>query len=235
MFTGIVQELGRVLAVNLATEGGRLSVLAPQTAPALNVDDSVAVNGVCLTVIARDESSFTVEVVPETLSRTDLGELKAGDRVCLEAAVTMSTPLGGHLVQGHIDGTATIVERTRDGLQESILFEASPQIMRYIVPKGFVALDGVSLTVVDCDQDRFSIALIPHSAAQTTLGLKQVGQPVNVEVDMVAKYVERFIGETSKGGSLREVLPQMAGLNIGGLLKGLAGSDNPKGSKEHEA
>ncbi|MGH2364436.1 MAG: riboflavin synthase [Chloroflexota bacterium] len=201
MFTGIVQELGTVAELRLSPGGARITVAAPAIAAALHVDDSVAVNGVCLTVVECSASTFSADVVPETLSRSNLGQLHAGSQVDLEPAVTMATPLGGHLVQGHVDGTATIVERTRQGLQEEVVFAAAPALLRYVVPKGFIALDGVSLTVVDCDAQRFSIALIPHSARRTTLGSKLAGDVVNVEVDLVAKYVERFLQGAAPSGA----------------------------------
>lgn len=192
MFTGIVEELGVVEALQVSEAGGRLSVRAPTVADGLRVDESVATNGVCLTVVAVDGEVFSADLAPETLSRSNLGRLAAGDRVCLERSVTLQTRLGGHLVQGHVDGTAVIVERRPEGIQQSIRFEAPPDIRRYVVPKGFIALDGVSLTIVETDPAGFSIALIPHSASLTTLGFKQVGGLVNVEVDVIAKYVERF-------------------------------------------
>jgi riboflavin synthase len=193
MFTGIVEELGTVAAIDVNAAGGRLTLEAPKVSDGLTVDESVATNGVCLTAVAVNGSTFEVDLAPETLSRTNLGRLEQGDRVCLERSVTLATRMGGHLVQGHVDGTATITKNQPEGIQRSIRFEADPGIVRYIVPKGFVALDGVSLTVVDCDDTSFSIALIPHSAEMTTLGFKGVGDAVNVEVDMIAKYVERFV------------------------------------------
>jgi riboflavin synthase len=193
VFTGIVEELGTVAAIDVTASGGRLTLDAPMVSEGLRVDESVATNGVCLTAVAVTAHRFEVDLAPETLSRTNLGGLQPGDKVCLERSVTLQTRMGGHLVQGHVDGTATIIEVKPEGIQRTMRFEAGPDIMRYVVPKGFVALDGVSLTVVDCDAARFSIALIPHSAALTTLGFKQVGDKVNVEVDMIAKYVERFV------------------------------------------
>jgi len=193
MFTGLVEELGAVLSISATAEGGRLAIAAPKVSDGLTVDESVATNGVCLTVVAVEGQRFEVDLAPETLSRTNLGRLRPGDRVALERSVTLQTRLGGHLVQGHVDGTAIIVEAKREGIQRSMRFESGPEIMRYIVPKGFVALDGASLTVVDADAASFSIALIPHSAELTTLGFRGVGEPVNVEVDLIAKYVERFV------------------------------------------
>jgi riboflavin synthase len=199
MFTGIVEELGTVAAIDVTASGGRLTLDAPMVSEGLRVDESVATNGVCLTAVAVNEPRFEVDLAPETLSRTNLGGLRPGDRVCLERSVTLQTRMGGHLVQGHVDGTATIAEVKPEGIQRTMRFQAGREIMRYVVPKGFVALDGVSLTVVDCDAGGFSIALIPHSADLTTLGFKQVGDKVNVEVDMIAKYVERFVEQRADG------------------------------------
>lgn len=193
MFTGIVEELGTVASIDISRDGGRLTLNAPKVTDGLKVDESVATNGVCLTVVAVSGPQFEADLAPETLSRTNLGQLQAGDRVCLERSVTLETRMGGHLVQGHIDGTGTIASVEPQGIQKFVRFRASPEIVRYIVPKGFVALDGASLTVVDAASDTFSIALIPHSAELTTLGFKAAGDCVNVEVDLIAKYVERFM------------------------------------------
>ncbi len=193
MFTGIVEELGTVVAIEVSSDGGRLTMEAPKVSHGLNVDESVAHNGVCLTAVKVSEPRFEVDLAPETLAKTNLGQLRPGDKVCLERSVTLETRMGGHLVQGHVDGTATVVEVKPEGIQRSMRFQAGPAIMRYVVTKGFVAVDGASLTVVDCDDKSFSIALIPHSAELTTLGSKGVGATVNVEVDMIAKYVERFV------------------------------------------
>ena len=202
MFTGLVEELGTVAHIQVDAGGGRLKIEAPKVAVGLEIDESVATNGVCLTVVALAGSTFDVDLAPETLSRTNLGQLTMGDRVALERSVTLQTRLGGHLVQGHIDGTAEIIKAKNDGLQRSMRFRASPELARYIVPKGFVALDGASLTVVDCDRETFGIALIPHSAELTTLGFRQAGDLVNVEVDLIAKYVERFLQERPPLASL---------------------------------
>lgn len=193
MFTGLIEELGSVGAIDVNSDGGRLTLTAPKVTQGLKVDESVATNGVCLTVVALGHQEFEADLAPETLSRTNLGQLRAGDRVCLERSVTLETRMGGHLVQGHIDGTASIASVEPQGIQKLISFHAEPAIARYIVPKGFVAIDGASLTVVDADDSGFSIALIPHSAELTTLGFKGVGDCVNVEVDLIAKYVERFV------------------------------------------
>jgi riboflavin synthase len=193
MFTGIVEELGAVAAIKVNHDGGRLTLTAPKVTDGLKIDESVATNGVCLTVVAVHGQQFEADLAPETLSRTNLGQLKPGDRVCLERSVTLDTRMGGHLVQGHIDGTASIMSIEAQGIQRFIRFQGPPEIVRYIVPKGFIALDGASLTVIDASKDAFSIALIPHSAELTTLGFKTAGDCVNVEVDLIAKYVERFM------------------------------------------
>jgi riboflavin synthase len=198
MFTGIVEELGTVAALDVSPDGGRLSIQAEKVSDGLQVDESVATNGVCLTVVAVDSQRFEADLAPETLSRTNLGRLGPGDRVCLERSVTLQTRLGGHLVQGHVDGTATVVEASVQGIQRLMRFQTGPDIMRYVVTKGFVAIDGASLTVVEVDERSFSIALIPHSAELTTLGLRQVGDAVNVEVDLFAKYVERLLDQRAE-------------------------------------
>ncbi len=180
---------------------GVLSVLgisAPRCGPGLAVGDSIAVNGVCLTATLVAEGpggdGFTVETVPETLRRSNLGRLAVGDRVNLERSLTPASRMGGHFVQGHIDGTGTVLDRTMEG--ESILmrFGADPSLLAYVVPKGFIAIDGVSLTVVDVDDGQgFSVAYIPHTLAHTIAGGYRLGQQVNLEPDILGKYVERFI------------------------------------------
>ncbi len=184
MFTGIVQEVGTVERV-----APRLRVRAAM-AQGLAVDDSVNVNGACLTVVARSPDAFECDVVEETRRRTTLGRAREGARVNLEAAATPSTALGGHFVQGHVDGTTRLV--ARDG--ERLVFALAPAWARYVVEQGFVAIDGVSLTVASLDDASFAAALIPHTAARTTLGELAAGDLVNVEVDVLGKYVERLIG-----------------------------------------
>lgn len=188
MFTGIVEEVGEVLSF----EGMKLTIHAPLVASDVAVSDSVCVAGACLTVIATVEGEFSVEVVPETISRTSLGDLQAGDGVNLERSLAHGGRIGGHIVQGHVDGTATVtaIEREGDGLV--IRFAADETIMRYVVPKGFVAVDGISLTVVDRDDESFSVAIIPYTLENTTLKDRAAGSRVNVEVDITAKYVEQM-------------------------------------------
>lgn len=188
MFTGIVEEIGAVKAM----DAGRLTIGASAVVSDVSVGDSIAVNGACLTVTEHDAASFAVDVVPETLRRTNLGALTAGSRVNLERSMPASGRFGGHMVQGHVDGTGVVRSISTDGDALMMAFEASPWVMRYAVEKGFIAVDGTSLTIVHCDNFSFSVTLIPHTQANTVLGDKRVGDSVNLEADIVAKYVERL-------------------------------------------
>lgn len=192
MFTGLVEFLGTVQQTSRLGAGCELSVIQPVLASELTIGESVAVNGACLTVVKRDQVSFQFQLGPETLARTNLGELAAGDRVNLERALRLSDRLGGHFVQGHVDGLGRIAERLLQGEWELIWFSCPPDLTRQMVSKGSVAVDGVSLTIVDVEESRFSVALIPHTLAHTTLGSKAVGAAVNLETDLLAKYVARF-------------------------------------------
>jgi riboflavin synthase len=193
MFTGIVEEIGTVRSA----DAGRLTVAARKVLDDANPGDSVAVNGVCLTIVEMTSESFSVDVMPETLRRTNLGALKAGDRVNLERPLAVGGRFGGHFVQGHIDGTSRVVSVTPERDAILLRFEAPPEIMRYIVEKGFIAVDGVSLTVVECSSTAFGVSLVAYTQRNSTLGGKKPGDMVNLEVDIIAKYVERLRG----GGS----------------------------------
>ena len=188
MFTGIVEEVGTVRAA----EAGKLVVGAREALSDVKVGDSISVNGACLTVTTHDASTFSVDVVPETLRRTNLGELAAGSPVNIERSMPAYGRFGGHMVQGHVDGTATIRSIESDGDAQMVIFDAPTSIMRYVVEKGFIAVDGTSLTVVQCDNFSFSITIIPHTRENTVFKSKKVGDSVNLEVDIVAKYVERL-------------------------------------------
>jgi riboflavin synthase len=192
VFTGIVREIGRVEAVQGGTDGVRLLVRAPETAASTAVGDSVAVNGVCLTAIAVENGSLAFDAVPETLRRSSLGRVEAGVAVNVEPALRAGEPLGGHLVQGHIDGVGRVRALQSEGDAARLEIDASPELTRYLVEKGSVAVEGVSLTVADLDDEGFSVALIPHTLAETTLGALEPGDEVNLEVDVLAKYVERL-------------------------------------------
>jgi len=189
MFTGLVEVLGTVRDLIFDGVGCRMTVAAPEIAGELSLGESVAVNGACLTVVAHDAQTCRFQLGPETLRRTNLGELRLDDRVNLERSLRLSDRLGGHLVQGHIDGVGQVAERLSAGDWVTVWFRCPPDLAAQMVSKGSVTVDGVSLTVVDVGADRFSVALIPHTLAHTTLGIKGPGAAVNLETDVLAKYV----------------------------------------------
>jgi len=194
VFTGIVQEIGTVRHTGPNASGLRLEVASSLVAPELPIDASVNVAGACLTVVEKDTHGFVVDVVAETLKRTTLVRAIRGTRVNLESAATPTTALGGHLVQGHVDATTKLMARREEGGGAARLRFAVPRgLARYIVIKGFIALDGVSLTIAGLGKTYFEVALIPHTAERTTLGALAPGDLVNVETDVVAKYVERLV------------------------------------------
>jgi len=193
MFTGIVEELGTVIGIEPLTDSARIRIEGPlMTSDAVH-GASIAVNGVCLTVVEFGDGQFSADVMNETLMRSSLGQLNAGSRVNLERPVTLAARLGGHLVQGHVDGTGHIVSRTPSENWEIVRISLPDDLGRYVVEKGSITVDGVSLTVVDAERDSFSVSLIPTTLELTTLGYKTAGDPVNLEVDVVAKYVERMM------------------------------------------
>jgi riboflavin synthase len=193
MFTGLVETLGTVIRRTPDGGGGAHLTIASPFASDLTLGESVAVNGACLTVIEHTPDDFHVQLGPETLERTCLGSLKSGDRVNLERSLRAGDRLGGHFVQGHVDGIGRIAERTRQGEWETVWFTCPADLTRLMVPKGSVAVDGVSLTLVEVGRDRFSVMLIPHTLTMTTLGIKQIGDDVNVETDMLAKHVAKLM------------------------------------------
>ena len=192
MFTGIVEELGEVVAREEQTDAARLTLRGPVVTGDARHGDSIAVNGVCLTVVDVADGAFTADVMAETLDRSSLGALTAGSRVNLERAATMGTRLGGHLVQGHVDAAAEVLERTPSEHWELVRISLPASIARYVVEKGSITVDGVSLTVAALDDASFTVSLIPTTLGLTTLGSAAVGTPVNLEVDVIAKYVERL-------------------------------------------
>jgi len=189
MFTGIVRELGTVDAF----DGFRLVVAAPETAAAAEIGDSVAVAGVCLTVVANEDGRLAFDAVPETLSRTALGGLRPGDAVNVEPSLRVGDQLGGHVVQGHVDAVGRVRSVTPEGVGRRVWFDAPETVVRYCIEKGSIAVDGVSLTVAAYDDDGFEVALIPHSLAVTTLGSLEPGHHVNLEADVLGKVVERLL------------------------------------------
>ncbi|GLZ10545.1 riboflavin synthase subunit alpha [Actinomadura sp. NBRC 104425] len=194
MFTGIVEELGEIVALEPAGDSARITIRGPLVTQDAVHGASIAVNGVCLTVVEVKDDAFTADAVKETLDRSSLGELGPGAKVNLERPVRLSDRLGGHLVQGHVDGVGRLISREPGDRWDVVTFSLPPELSRYVVDKGSITVDGVSLTVVEAGADRFSVALIPTTRELTTLGLKQPGDPVNLEVDVVAKYVERMLG-----------------------------------------
>ena len=193
MFTGLVESLGAVRELNADGAGRLLVIEAPALAAELAPGESVAVNGACLTVTARDAATCRFQAGPETLRRTNLGALRPGDRVNLERSLRVGDRLGGHIVQGHIDGIGRIDRAARDGEWLTVWFGCPSELCAQMVSKGSVAVDGVSLTLVDVEDGRFSVALIPHTLAHTTLGFKQPGDAVNLETDLLAKYVQKCL------------------------------------------
>ena len=192
MFTGLVADLGTVSDVVATADGVRLEV-ATSLAGELSEGDSVAVNGVCLTAVSADAKAFTAEVMNETLRRSSLAEIADGTRVNLELPLRAADRLGGHVVQGHVDGVGEIRDAVEDGFARVVTIQAPPQVLRYVVEKGSIAVDGVSLTVVSVTPDTFSVSLIPETLERTNLGEAAPGTPVNLEVDVLAKYVEKLV------------------------------------------
>ncbi|MBI4843034.1 MAG: riboflavin synthase [Nitrospirae bacterium] len=206
MFTGLIERLGSVTAIEKASGGIRLSV-RPLSEMKIRIGDSIAVNGVCLTA-TNDKEVITFDVSPETMKSTNLGELKAGQKVNLERALTLSDRLGGHIVTGHVDAVGKITERRPESDYTYYTFEAPPEILRYIVKKGSVAVDGISLTVTGFDGRSFSVAIIPHTLTATNLGAKNRGDSVNIETDILGKYIEKFVGNTENKKGLEELLKE---------------------------
>jgi riboflavin synthase len=198
VFTGIVREVGEVVAVAGGDEGVRLSVAGPLTAPLVDLGGSVAINGVCLTAEAVDGDTLAFHAVPETLSRTTLGRLEAGAKVNLEPALRAGDAMGGHIVQGHVDGIGRVrsVEPEGDGVR--VLVEVGDETLRYCVAKGSITVEGVSLTIAALEDDAFAVALIPHTLSETTLSSLAPGRDVNLEVDVLAKYVERLLAAQAR-------------------------------------
>ena len=190
MFTGIIEEIGTVRRVS----DGRLELSVKKVLEGTKVGDSIAVNGVCLTVTSLDGTGFTADVMPETLRRSNLGSLKSGDRVNTERAMAADGRFGGHIVSGHIDGTGTVISKKNEGNAVWVKIEADRQILSLIVEKGSIAIDGISLTVAALDEKSFSVSVIPHTGEETTLLSRRPGDKVNLENDIVGKYVQRLLG-----------------------------------------
>jgi riboflavin synthase len=218
MFTGLIEELGIVRRINSSGSGSGLVINANKVLSDLKVGDSIAVSGPCLTVTAFDRDSFTAWVMPETLEKTNLLSLSAGHSVNLERAMALGSRLGGHMVSGHIDAVVKLTERKKQGDAVLLSFDAPGHLLRYIVPKGSVALDGVSLTVIDVGETGFSVGMIPHTASQTTLGQKKSGSLINLEIDLIAKYVEKMLMPRLESGDAEKKSISMSFLQEKGYL-----------------
>jgi riboflavin synthase len=200
MFTGLVEEIGHVLDIDGDAAGARLTIAATRVREGVAIGDSIAVDGVCLTVVAFDETGFAVDVVAETLRCTALGERAPGDGVNLERALQVGDRLGGHIVQGHVEGTGEVRQVERDGDGIRVTIDAPSELLRYVVEKGSITVDGVSLTVAARDGSGFAVALIPHTLGETTLGALAPGRRVNLEPDIVAKYAAALAAPYAGGG-----------------------------------
>ncbi|GGR53052.1 riboflavin synthase [Nocardioides luteus] len=199
MFTGIVEELGTVAGIEDQGDAVRLTISAGTVLSDAELGASIAVNGCCLTVSTLGEGEWTADVMLETLKRTSLHTLAAGDRINLERAVTPTTRLGGHIVQGHVDGVGRIVSREPSEHWDVVTISIEPSLARYVVEKGSIAVDGISLTVVSVGEDTFTISLIPETLARTSLGFRAVGDEVNLETDIIAKHVEKLVLTSPEG------------------------------------
>lgn len=208
MFTGIIEEIGKIKQIKRGNRSVTLEVEAEKVLVNSNVGDSIATNGVCLTVTSMTDRSFRADVMPETMNRTTLGELKVGDRVNLERALCLNGRLGGHLVAGHVDDTGKIVAMERDDNAVWITISARAELLKYVIEKGSIAVDGVSLTVAYVDRTVFKVSVIPHTQQETTLTAKREGMKVNLENDMIARYVEKLMGKEQRGLSLERLMEE---------------------------
>ena len=206
MFTGIVEELGNISQIKNTDTGKQFTITAKAIMDDLKVGDSVSLNGVCLTVITYDESSFNLDLVKETLKKSNLSDLKKGNSVNLERAITLSTRLGGHILQGHVETVGVIMDKVPSGDGATLSVGIDPGFMRYCISKGSIALDGVSLTIASMSENIIKIALIPHTLEMTTLGLKDVGDSLNIETDIIGKYIERLMSFEDEDDQMEELL-----------------------------
>lgn len=218
MFAGIVEEMGAVKSLEKTLAGTRLTILASAVMDDLPIGASISVDGACLTIVKRDDKEFTVDVSPETLGVTTLGRLSAGSPVNLERAMKLNERIGGHLVAGHVDGVGAVRERRQEGNGIVLTIEAPPEVHRYCIPKGSITMDGVSLTINEVSGRSFSVMIIPHTARVTTLGLKQAGDSVNLESDLIGKYVERLLQERGQLPPKSEIVIDRDYLQKRGLL-----------------
>jgi riboflavin synthase len=212
MFTGIVEELGRISRLQAGPLAAVMEIHASKVMADAEIGDSIAVNGVCLTVTAIRRDGFSVDLSAETLRRTNLGDLQSGSPVNLERSLSFGGKMGGHFVQGHVDGVGTVAQIKAEGEGKMVRFHAPPEVMRYVVTKGYVGVDGMSLTVVEPDEESFAVAFIPHTLAHTVVQFYRRGVRVNLEADVLGKYVEKFIaGRLPKSSGVTQSLLEEAG------------------------
>ena len=216
MFTGIIEETGRLRSLDISGVTGRIELEASKVLEGTNIGDSIAVNGVCLTVVELHADGFTADVMPETISRTGLSQLRVGDEVNLERAMPANGRFGGHIVSGHIDGVGTVESLEHDGIAVWVSIKAPTDILKLIVEKGSIAIDGISLTVAYVDNERFKVSIIPHTGEETTLLKRHAGDKVNLENDIVGKYVEKLLGlgEPTVYGGTRQKGDNESGLTL---------------------
>lgn len=207
MFTGLVAELGTVMELKQLKQSYNITVKAQKVLENLKIGDSIAVNGACLTVVKISGSAFTADIMPETVKLTNLRNLKSGDKVNLERTLKLSDGLDGHIVSGHVEGIGVIASQKAQGIAEIVTVKTPPQLLKYIIKKGSIAIDGISLTVTEVTGGGFSVSLIPHTAKETTLGFKKPGDEVNLETDIIGKYVEHLLNfKTSAGAENKNTL-----------------------------
>ena len=206
MFTGLIENIGTVSSIKRAGGGLKISIY-PESVIELQIGDSVSINGACLTVVETGRD-IAFEISPETLRNTNLGELRVNDKVNIERALRLSDRLGGHLVTGHIDSIGVIIDKRQEGEYTFYTFEAPPEILKYTVKKGSIAVDGISLTVIGLDMKSFTVAIIPHTLTATNIGSKGIGDKVNLEVDIIGKYVEKFVSKQNNDPGLMELLEE---------------------------
>jgi riboflavin synthase len=204
MFTGMIEEIGRIRSIKQADKSAQMTIEAHTILNGMQLGDSIAVSGPCLTVVAFDASSFTVDISPETLRATLLGEMRSGDPVNLERAMQAGGRFGGHMVSGHIDGIGALTKKREEGNALVLTFSATREILDISIPKGSIAVDGISLTINDVSKDSFSVSIIPHTARMTTLGKKGIGGRVNLESDLIGKYVERILSRKGESRGKQE-------------------------------
>jgi riboflavin synthase len=206
MFTGIIEEIGQIESIKKGPKSASLKIKAKKVLEQTKLGDSIATDGVCLTVTHMNQTSFTVDVMNETLNRSTIKQLNIGSRVNLERALTLSDRLGGHLVSGHIDGTGTIISLTKQDIATLVRINTEKSLLKYIIEKGSIAIDGISLTVVTVDEQGFTVSIIPYTKEDTTLLEKQIGSLVNIECDLIGKYVEKLLKHSNDEGITLDLL-----------------------------